>query len=76
MVGFFLKRKEPGVSKWGTIVAPALGAIGLTTGLVFMVKYYEHELADNRGGGRDDRKKGPGSTVTETWPRASRPPGR
>ena len=40
VVGFFLKRKEPGVSKWGTIVAPALGALGLTTGLVFMVKYY------------------------------------
>ena len=40
VVGFFVKRKEPGVSKWGTIVAPALGAIGLTTGLVFMVKYY------------------------------------
>ena len=40
VVGFFLKRKEPGISKWGTIVAPALGAIGLTTGLVFMVKYY------------------------------------
>jgi hypothetical protein len=40
VVGFFVKRKEPGVSKWGTIIAPALGAIGLTTGLVFMIKYY------------------------------------
>jgi amino acid transporter len=40
VVGFFLKRKEAGVSKWGTIIAPALGALGLTTGLVFMIKYY------------------------------------
>ncbi len=40
VVGFFLKRKEEGISKWGTIVAPGLGAIGLTTGLVFMIKYY------------------------------------
>jgi amino acid transporter len=40
VVGFFLRRKEVGVSSWGTIVAPALGALGLTVGLVFMIKYY------------------------------------
>ena len=39
IVGFFLKRDED-VSKWGTIVAPSLGALGLTAGLVFMVRYY------------------------------------
>ena len=39
VVGFFLKRKEEGVSKWGTLVAPAFGALGLTVGLVFMINY-------------------------------------
>jgi amino acid transporter len=39
IVGFFLKRTED-VSRWGTIVAPSLGALGLTTGLAFMIRYY------------------------------------
>ena len=39
ILGFFLKRDED-ASKWGTIVAPSLAVLGLTVGLVYMVKYY------------------------------------
>ncbi|WCB93427.1 hypothetical protein DSM104299_02140 [Baekduia alba] len=39
VVGFFARREDE-MSRWGTIVAPALGAVGLIVGLVFMVQHY------------------------------------
>ena len=47
------KRKEAAVSTWCTIVAPALGALGLTTGLVFIDQVLPD--AHRQQGGLDQR---------------------
>lgn len=40
VVGFFLHRDGLGLSRWGTLVAPGLGALGLVAGLLLMVAHY------------------------------------
>ena len=39
IVGYFLRHRQ-GESAWGAIIAPALGGIGLVTGIVLMILNY------------------------------------
>ena len=42
------RQRKQGNLEWGTIIAPGLGALGLTTGLVFMIYKYYPTLTGNK----------------------------